>query len=200
MIGGVYAPGESKARLYLPTSGAAERGEIEGYVNVNAPYQHLPAGQWATIDAPWDTGSIPVLARIGAVIPVGKPVATACPNEDLEPRDEFPNLPADDYRGVEIFPPEGDSKGQAWKGVWYEDDGLSAEENWCSSRFVVEYGCTESEVTVSFTREGAFVPVWKDLSVILPVGDERKVVSKDGVEVERCGKDERGRVVYRLVL
>jgi hypothetical protein len=65
----------------------------EGYINLNAPYQHLAAGQWVTIASPWHM-SIPILAKIRSVIPVGKPAPTSCPQEVKK---EFPSLVPDDY-------------------------------------------------------------------------------------------------------
>jgi alpha-glucosidase (family GH31 glycosyl hydrolase) len=153
MIGGVYEPGVSTAKLYLPTTSknrdSNQTNLIEGYINLNAPYQYLSAGEWAAIDSAW-RDSIPILAKIGGTIPVGKPVPTACPSA-IESRDEFPSLVADDYRGVEIFPPKGSSRGQMWTNTWFEDDGLSCEENAHISEFRITYWSTETEVLVDFT-------------------------------------------------
>jgi alpha-glucosidase (family GH31 glycosyl hydrolase) len=211
LIGGVYEPGLSTARMYLPrakkpntTYGEALiNGSLvnlesapEGYINLNAPYQHILAGQWATIDSPWQA-SIPVLAKIGGAIPVGKPAATSSPMED---RTEFPSLVADDYRGVEIFPPKGNSNGYIWKNKWYEDDGLSANPK--ISTFALSYSSTEATVMVTFEKhiqkEGGFVPLWKQLSIILPIGDERVATGSDGKTSIDLGRDTRGRRVFQI--
>jgi alpha-glucosidase (family GH31 glycosyl hydrolase) len=205
MVGGVYEPGVSKAKLYLPTAvkdrDSSQMDIIEGYINLNAPYQHLPAGEWATIDSPWE-GSIPILAKVGGAIPVGKPVPTACPSA-IESRDEFPSLVPDDYRGVEIFPPKGSSKGESWTNTWFEDDGMSCEENARISEFSITYQSTETEVVIDFAvgKENEYVPVWRDLNVILPVGDERKVACAGGkFEVSALGPDARKRNVYKVTV
>ena len=57
------------------------------------------------------------------------------------------------------------------------------------------------KVTVAFERGDGnkYVPAWKSLDVVLPVGDERHVVSsQSGQPLEYVGVDARGRRVYRL--
>ena len=168
----------------------------EGYINLNAPYQHFSAGQWVTIDSPWQM-SIPVLAKIGGAIPIGKPAATSSP---LERKDEFTSLVADDYRAVEIFPPKGSSNGHIWKNTWYEDDGLSARPN--ISSFTISYSSTAANVVVAFEKsirkDGGFVPLWKELCIILPVFDERVVTGFSGKTATDMGRDSRGRRVFKI--
>jgi len=212
LIGGVYEPGLSTSRMYLPwarnssTSSSKASGTSnldypnsepkEGYINLNAPYQHLSAGQWVTIDSPWQM-SIPVLAKIGGAIPIGKPAATASP---LEQKAEFPSLVADDYRAVEIFPPKGSSNGRMWKNTWYEDDGLSAKPN--ISSFTISYSSTAANVVVTFEKnirkDGGFIPLWKELCIVLPVFDERVVTGFSGKIATDMGRDSRGRRVFKI--
>lgn len=208
LIGGVYEPGLTTGRMYLPsankssdTSGSTSNrsGHQEGYINLNAPYQHIPAGQWVDIASSWHT-SIPVLAKIGGAIPIGKSVPTSSPLDDPA---EFSSLVPDDYRGIEIFPPKGSSTGHVWRNTWYEDDGVSAKP--IISRFVVCYSSTEEEVMVGFQKEvgegkGGFVPLWWEVSVILPVGDERVVLLEDGTKAINTGKDGRGRKVFKIAV
>jgi alpha-glucosidase (family GH31 glycosyl hydrolase) len=212
LIGGVYEPGLSTSRMYLPcarkpspsSSEASETSNLndrnsepkDGYINLNTPYQHLSAGQWVTIDSPWQT-SIPVLAKIGGAIPIGKPAATASP---LEQKAEFPSLVADDYRAVEIFPPKRSSNGRLWKNTWYEDDGLSARPN--ISSFTISYSSTVSNVVVTFEKniqkDGGYIPLWKELFIILPVFDERVVTGFSGKTTTDMGRDSRGRRVFKI--
>jgi len=200
----MYLP---RTRSRLTSSGEAsiidsltnpEAEPKEGYINLNAPYQHLLAGQWVTIDSAWQN-SIPVLAKIGGAIPVGKPAATSSPLED---KDEFPSLVADDYRGIEIFPPKGSSNGHIWKNIWYEDDGLSAKPK--ISKFTISYTSTPANVIVTFEKNiqqfGGFVPLWKELSIILPVFDERVVTGADGRSLTDLGRDSRGRRVFKIIV
>lgn len=112
MLGGVYEPGVSEAKVYLPK----QSHDDPGFINTNTPYQYLPAGYWHTISSPWKF-SIPVLARIGGAVPVGKNKQTVASGDKLNEA----NLPADDRRGVEIFPPpEESSDGRFYKNTWLE--------------------------------------------------------------------------------
>jgi len=117
LVGGVYESGKSAARIYLPTSSQGD----EGYINLNAPYQHLPSGQWVDIQSDWKD-SIPLLAKIGGAIMVGKNIQTRSPADNRFPSS---NVAEDDYRAVEIFPPPGASQA-SYSNTWYEDDGISA--------------------------------------------------------------------------
>ena len=118
LVGGVYEPGNTTARMYLPTSGAHD----EGYLNLNAPHQYLPAGQWVDINSEWKD-SIPLLARVGEAIAVGKNLQTRSTGDHRFPS---PNAVEDDYRAVEVFPPKGASN-KEYAYVWYEDDGISSK-------------------------------------------------------------------------
>ena len=195
LVGGVYEPGVQVARVYLPRKSGEEGGFDYGYVNMNAPFNYLAAGQWAEVPSEWKT-SIPLLARIGGAIPVGKAVQT------MIPRDETPASLAvqevDDYRGVEIFPPRGSSHGRVFSSTWYEDDGISIQPG--ISRYTISYSSSEEKVVVGFGRDerSGFVPAWKNLDIILHHGDERRVVSDVGKPVEPKGRDSRGRVVFTL--
>ncbi|BCR83707.1 putative alpha-glucosidase [Aspergillus chevalieri] len=193
LVGGVYEAGVDVARVYLPRK--QEDGEFDyGYVNLNEPYTYLAAGQWVDISSHWKT-SIPLLARIGGAIPVGKDVQTRVPGDDTDASLAVQEV--DDYRGVEIFPPKGSSHGRMFVNSWFEDDGISKETR--TSKYTVRYSSTEEKVVVGFERdEKGFVPAWRDLDVILHYGDERRVDSDDGSVVEYKGKDGRGRVVYIL--
>ncbi|KAI1244675.1 hypothetical protein MGN70_014552 [Eutypa lata] len=194
MIGGVYQPNETKARLYLPR----KNGENfdYGFVNTNAPYEHFASGQWVTIDSPWRS-SIPVLARIGGAVPVGRNVQTRTAGD----KNPAATLPEDDYRGVEIFPPKGSSHGQVFSNTWYDDDGFSPEEN--ISSFTVTYSSTEEKVTVGFQQaEGNSVelPWLHSLTFILLPGDERFLVSEQGLPLTRLGNDTKGRPCFLMSL
>jgi hypothetical protein len=61
----------------------------------------------------------------------------------------------------------------------------------------VRYRCTDAEVTARFENGvgDQYVPVWKGIYVILPVGDERVLVSEEG-QVVINGKESRGRAVW----
>ena len=140
----------------------------------------------------WKT-SIPLLARVGGAIPVGKAVQTRIPGDETPASLAVQEV--DDYRGVEIFPPQGSSHGHVFSSSWYEDDGISIQPG--ISRYTISYSSSEEKVVVGFSR-GGFVPAWKDLDIILHHGDERRVVSDVGKSIEPKGRDSRGRLVFTL--
>ncbi|KAI9154842.1 Alpha-glucosidase 2 [Paramyrothecium foliicola] len=192
LVGGVYEPGVSKARVYLPKAS----DDDEGYLNLNAPFQYLEAGQWVNIDAEWHGAGIPVLGKVGTAIPVGRDVQVLSPGE----KENVADLPLDDYRAVEVFTPQGDSKGKWYETTWYEDDGVSAAHKNKISEYKISYATTESEVHFKFSRDesAGFIAPWKTLVVVLPAGDERTVVSKDGRSVKALAKDSQGRKQFEL--
>jgi len=107
------------------------------------------AGQWVDVETVWYGSGIPVLAKVGSAIPVGKNVQVQSPGEtDGNPAD----LPKDDYRWVEIFPPKGAS-GRTFETSWLEDHGIAAQP--AISRYIVRYGSTIETVTVSLELDGA---------------------------------------------
>ncbi|KIY02038.1 uncharacterized protein Z520_02176 [Fonsecaea multimorphosa CBS 102226] len=192
LVGGVYQPGVNTARMYLPRR--AEEGFDYGYVNLNAPYDYHAAGQWVSVSSPWRE-SIPIFARIGGAIPVGRSVQTRVPGDT---KAECKALPEDDYRGVEIFPPKGSSHGRSFTSTWYEDDGLALHPD--ISSFTVSYISTEEKVIVELgaSADNVFVPPWKEVVFILPCGDERYIESASGATMERVESQDCGRVRYKM--
>lgn len=196
LVGGVYEAGVTEGMIYAPKWSDSD----PGFLNLNSPYQHLPAGAWHTISSPWKS-SIPIIARIGGAIPVGKNTQVAAPGDKVNEA----KLPADDWRGVEIFPPPafvvGLEASVQFENRWLEDDGVSPPPAKVA-RFTIVYEATDSEVKVRFeSQTGDFVPPWVEngLTMILPVGDSRQVVSADGAEVvEMRGQDEQGRRRFRI--
>lgn len=195
LVGGVYEAGVDVARIYLPRKSGGDDAFDYGYVNMNAPFEYLASGQWAEIASEWQK-SIPLLARIGGAIPVGKSVHTRVPGDETAASVAVQEV--DDYRGVEVFPPKGTSHGTVFSTTWYEDDGISAQPSIAS--YTISYSSTEEKVLVQFKRveKGLFIPAWKDLDIVLHNGDQRRVVSSTGQDVQLKGTDSRGRVVYTL--
>ncbi|KAL7915473.1 glycoside hydrolase family 31 protein [Trichoderma velutinum] len=192
LVGGVYEPGATQARVYLPKAS----DEDEGYINLKAPYQYLEAGQWATIDAEWHGAGIPVLAKVGTAIPIGRDVQVLSPGE----KENVANLPLDDYRAIEIFPPRQGSSSKRYETVWYEDDGVSAVAKNKISKYSIAYSVEGSEIKVQFSRDeiSGYVAPWKTLVVVLPPGDARTVRSTDGVQVRDLGVDDEGKKRFEL--
>ncbi|KAH6611638.1 neutral alpha-glucosidase ab [Trichoderma cornu-damae] len=177
LIGGVYEPGATQARVYLPKAS----DEDEGYINLKAPYQYLEAGQWVTVDAEWHGAGIPVLAKVGTAIPVGRDIQVLSPGE----KENVAGLPLDDYRAVEIFPPRSGSSEKRYETVWYEDDGVSAVAKNKISKYSIAYSVKGSTIKVQFSRDetSGYVASWKTLVVVLPPGDARAISSVDGLEL-----------------
>lgn len=193
LVGGVYKAGVNVANVYLPRKSGDQFDY--GYVNMNAPYNYLASGQWVEITSEWRE-SIPLIAKIGGAIPVGKNVHTRVPGDDTDASQGVEEL--DDYRGVEVFPPKGTSHGNVFSNTWYEDDGISQKP--ATSSYTLSYSSTDEKVLVDFTRDekSGFKPAWKELDIILHNGDERRVFSNSGQEVVAKGVDSRGRNVYTL--
>ncbi|CAK1354913.1 unnamed protein product [Cercospora beticola] len=192
LVGGVYEANVSEAKIYAPKRSTSD----PGYLNLNAPFQYLSAGEWHSIASPWRE-SIPLLARIGGAIPVGKDRQVVAPGDKVNEAD----LPADDWRGVEIFPSRQDlSDGTVYTNEWYEDDGISPPPARLA-RFSVSYATTAKEVTVWFKQDvEAFSPPWTEngITVILPVGDTREVASGGDKIVDKRWEDATGRQSFHL--
>lgn len=189
LIGGVYEPGCTTARMYLPTSGP----EDEGYLNLNAPYQYLQPGQWVDIASQWKD-SIPLLARVGHALVVGKDIQTRSTGDHRFPSH---NVEEDDYRAIELFPPPPSSNMEKkYEYTWYEDDGISSELD--MTTFTLHWSVDEERLSVRLEKKGDYVPAWKEegLEIILPVGDKRVVVS-DGRLCD-VSRESRGRRVFKI--
>ena len=195
LIGGVYEPGVCSARMYLPRR--QDDAFDYGYVNTSAPHEYFASGQWVSITSHWKD-SIPVLAKVGGAIPVGKNVQTRMPGEE---NPACRSLEEDDYRGVEIFPPSGSSHGQSFETTWYDDDGISRKPR--ISSFTVRYTATVDRLIVGFEtgKDDVFVPPWKaSLTFIMVPGEQRFLVSEDGTPLKKLIEDGRGRPRYRMAL
>jgi alpha-glucosidase (family GH31 glycosyl hydrolase) len=186
LVGGVYEPGETSAKLYLPKKNGAD----DGFINLNEPYQYINSGEWVEIKSEWKN-SIPLLARVGGALIVWKSVQTRAPGDHTHPS---PNVFEDDYRAIEIFPAMGESK--LYSVTWFEDDGIAARPD--ISSFTVRYSSTTTDVTVEVEagKGNKFVPIWKDIHIILPFGDKRLVISRG--EALCKVEDNRGRAVFTM--
>jgi alpha-glucosidase (family GH31 glycosyl hydrolase) len=192
LVGGVYEAGVSEAHIYLPKRDDAD----PGFLNTNAPHQYLAAGQWHTIASPWH-GSIPVLARIGGAVPVGKEEQVVAPGDKINEA----GLSEDDYRGIEIFPPPAlRARYEKHTNTWLEDDGVSPAPAKLAE-FTFIYAATGAQIEVDFVKDTSqFAPPWigNGLTVILPVGDTRDVVTVNGSPVSRQSMDVSGRRRFQV--
>ena len=192
LVGGVFEPGASTAKVYLPRD--PSKPDLQFLDLNNASQTYYMAGQWIEVSAKWDE-SIPVLAKVGTAIPVGRPEQTLAVGERSNPA----KLPADDYRAVEIFPPKGSSSGKVFTTTWYEDDGISPPPASIST-FELRYQTTDDLVEVDLLKklQPGFETVWQDLVIVLPAGDKRGV-KFDGRSAERVKTDSKGRVHFNGV-
>lgn len=212
LISGVYEPKKDTARVYLPkkiTSSTEDSPDDYGFLNTNAPFQYLASGMWHEISSTWHS-CIPVVARCGSAVPVGKNRNTTC-TADEDP--EFPGEEKDDWRGVEIFPPPVHSmnpnisadKKHVFESTWLEDDGVSAQAkvSYCTLRITYEVGKAYEDgisVSVDITKQGTWEPLWLShgVNIILPIGEERIVSAKQGSRLVDKGRDNRGRKVWNV--
>lgn len=190
LVGGVFESKQEVGKVYLPKDPA--NPDLQ-FLDVNASQTFYDAGQWIEVPAKWQDEGIPVLARVGSAIPIGKPVQVRSPGD----KENFANLPEDDYRAVEIFPPKGSSHGKEFVNRWFEDDGVSPPPVKISI-FEIKYISEEDRVYMTFSEQlqEGYDPAWKELEVILPSGDER-TVAFNGKEVESTGMDKKGRKHFR---
>ncbi|KAI4956517.1 hypothetical protein J4E91_000729 [Alternaria rosae] len=186
LVGGVFTPGAETATMYLPKDASDPNA---AFLDLNnEPQTYYSAGQWVDIPSHWQS-SIPVLAKVGSAIPVGRAEQVLSLGETNNPA----NLPLDDYRGVEIFPPKASSNGKVYTSTWYEDDGVSPPPARVSV-FTISFESTATQVLVQYEEklQDGFVPHWQDLEVVLPRGDGRSVVF-NGADAEKKGTDKLGR-------
>ncbi|KAF2756558.1 neutral alpha-glucosidase ab [Pseudovirgaria hyperparasitica] len=185
LVGGVFEAGANKARMYLPKG--------PRFVDVHTA-QLYSGGQWVEIESHWEK-SIPVLARVGAAIPIGKPVQVLSVGD----KENTANLSVDDYRGIEIFPDTEYFETEWMNNVWYEDDGVSRTDN-TISEFAISYRWTSQEVEIQYEEKlkGGYQPPWRTLSIILPLNDRRTVRLNDAALMTK-GMDELGRYVFESV-
>ncbi|KAL7419629.1 hypothetical protein Q5752_005542 [Cryptotrichosporon argae] len=169
--------GELVRDVYLPKASADDDSL---YFDLHAPYGRHAAGTTARVSTPLE--HMGLLAREGAVIPVGKnyhtvtqlsgPARTTIDGVDIQLESEGGVVGLDDYRGVQIFP--SPKPGKTYIGTWTEDDGISADP----AKAVVEVSYTSGadiEVAAKWV-DSAFKPLWgKTLHILLPFGDRRTV-------------------------
>jgi len=198
LVGGVFEECATQVTIYLPSCteicNKYESYHNDGFISIHPPYRYYPSGQWITIPTP--LSNIAVLARVGAVVPVGRPWATTA-SPDLEP-----NLPLDDWRGIEIFPPPPSHsvRARVYVGQWREDDGISKNSE--PSEFEISYEANEHGILVraKMVRQGVEAPWGQALWIIVPVGEHRPVfvLNRSG-EIHAPGQqttDSKGRHMY----
>lgn len=253
LVAGVFEPGQNHVDVYLPSSDDSAKSESDevvryssqdaspttrfGFLDTKAQGElsSLPSGAWQRIDATLDfTGTqggrlppnhIPVLARAGSAVPVGKNRhTTSSPGSNPE----FPGEEKDDWRGVEIYPPspgqtyslDNNARKAVFETTWHEDDGTSAAHIADAQRctitleYTVDLHSDKAGVDVKCTIKGAghrekggtgltWQPLWLDngLDVVLPKGINLKVNGASDVTDARSGCEtyaSQGRNIWNL--
>ena len=204
IVGGVFEQETVQTSVYLPSckhyEGSTNWNETyhdDGFIYLHPPYQHYPSGEWVMVPTP--LSNIAVFARVGSVVPVGRPfVTTAAP--ELEP-----NLPIDAWRGVEIYPPPQSASviERTYVGMWREDDGLTDDVK-LVNEFSLSYQPRETDIVVSVTctSRRMDIPWGSKVWIILPVGEERTVVSMSETGGTQASlentRDARGRLMCQV--
>jgi alpha-glucosidase (family GH31 glycosyl hydrolase) len=193
MIGGVFEPGQASTRFYLPKG----RNDDLGFVHLDPDkkFHHFSAGQWVTVQSYWRDGTS-IFAKLGSAIPIGRRENCLSPGETENPA----NLPLDDYRGIEIYPPAGDHGDRKFGSTWYEDDGFT--EGCPISRFSLHYYCRKDHIVVSFEKD---CPpnekrYWSELYILVPSTDSRIIYDGNGRKLWSEGPTIAGLSRYVLQL
>ncbi|KAG6355120.1 hypothetical protein INS49_004201 [Diaporthe citri] len=246
IVAGVFEPGQEHVRVYLPSSDDSAKHETSqavcfssqdakpttrfGFFDTKAQNgrSFLPSGAWQQIDTTLDMNGdqgerrspnhIPVLARVGSAVPVGKNRHTT-PSPNLNP--EFPQEEKDDWRGVEIYPPPTDQnclpgsspRKIVFETIWHEDDGTSAahiadvQRCTITLEYTVSIGFDKTEpggygIDVKCTIKGpgqresggtglTWQPLWLDngLDVVLPLGVGTKITGAINVTEARSASE-----------
>ena len=192
--------------VYFPKSSHDDKSL---YFDLNEPHGKHLAGTRATIATPTDHSGL--FAREGTVIPIGKdsatvtqtsgPARTNIDGVDTVLVSDGGMVGLDDWRGIRIFP---GTDGRKYHSSWIEDDGISADPE--RAEIEVTYSGSANEVSVScMSVDSGYVPLWgKNLDVILPVGDERRVKGMQNgtvwgqrsIDAERV--EWKGRMAWRM--
>ncbi|KAG8162364.1 hypothetical protein KVR01_008129 [Diaporthe batatas] len=255
LVAGVFEPGQSHVDVYLPSSDdparpAGDDGVVRyssqdaspttafGFFDTNAQdgLSCLPSGAWHRVDATLDfengarggrlpPNHIPVLARAGSAVPVGKNRhTTSAPGSNPE----FPGEEKDDWRGVEIYPPapgqtssvDSSARKAVFETTWHEDDGSSAahiadvQRCTITLEYTVDLHSESGGIDVKCTIKGtgkrekdgtglAWQPLWLDngLDVVLPRGLGAKVNGASDVTDARSGSEayaSQGRNIWNI--
>lgn len=246
LVAGVFEPGQKHVQVYLPSTDDSSRNETHDVVRYSSEDEtpttkfgffdtkaqsgrgFIPSSGWQQIDATLDLNEgrdgrpppnhIPVLARVGSAVPVGKNRhTTSSPAENPE----FPHEEKDDWRGVEIYPPPADTgrptsslpRKAVFETTWHEDDGTSAahvadvQRCTITLEYTVSLGSDKSSaddagiearctIKGSGQRENGgtgltWQPLWLNngLDIVVPPGVATKVTGGSDVTEARSGSE-----------
>jgi alpha-glucosidase len=170
LVASVFVEGAREREVYLP-AGTRWCDVYRG--------DWLEGGQCVTLPAPLERPT--VLAREGAIIPLGPPM-------------ERVRESADDRRELWLFP--GTSEREDHFDIT-EDDGTSMRYIEGAETVIrISMSTTERRINVSVSRSGdAYELPYGEVTLVLPAGEDRPV---DGVGVEALASDENGCQRYSL--
>jgi hypothetical protein len=199
LVAGAYSAGQTRKRVYFPKAGSKDKTP---YIRVSADRKEsYVAGTWAEIEVPLEEFAF--FARAGTVLPIGRDIATvtaktglartAVDGVEVKLIEQGGVVGLDDWRGIEIFPPTADVS-DSWSGggSWIEDDGASRVPR--TTVVSVEYSVQSEGVAVQakFIKREFEVAWGRSLWVVLPAGDDRKVL--DASET----MDRNGRKAWKI--
>ncbi len=168
----VYKKSQRKRKIYLP----AGVEWIDYYTG-----QHYNGGTHIQVDAPLNR--IPLMVREGGIITLGKSM-------------KFVGAEADDYRQILLYPKTGESESEF---IMYDDDGESMRYlRGAITRSCIKMSSTENTVHADIHSEGDYTLPYKNLELLLTVGDDRSLSSN--LRVIDKGKDALGRIFITVVL
>ncbi|GAB4429445.1 MAG: glycoside hydrolase family 31 protein [Anaerolineae bacterium] len=171
LVAPVLEPGQRQRDVYLPP-GLAWYDFYRGACH--------EGGQSVTLDAPLTY--LPLLVPEGGMIPLGKPMRHV---------GEQP----DDERDIIVFPHRASGQGRF---TLIEDDGLSMDYQrgvFTEVELVVE--ATPAQIVLACTPSGAYPLPYRQVTFVLPPGEERAVRAGAG-SAETVGPDGRRRVMVPL--
>jgi alpha-glucosidase len=147
LVAPVYRPGARKRKLALP-AGA-------DWLDLASGERH-EGGTTVNLDAPLE--SIPILARGGAIIPMGKAMRRAGGRPD-------------DFRELALFPSAGSATSAF---TLYEDDGESlAFERGARLELTIALISSAAGIEIALEAVGPYRPDYRSLDLVLPPGETR---------------------------
>jgi alpha-glucosidase len=144
----VTTPGARSAEVYLPRGPEFWRDFHTG--------EAFAPGRIAAIDAPLDR--LPLLAPAGAIVAM------------TDSGDDCSRLCDEPSRALRVFPGAGEGRSRA---TIFEDDGISLDGP--VTRLGVELTWSATKVVVEVRAEGEYELAYREMRVVLPKGDGRRV-------------------------
>lgn len=148
LVASVVTEGERSRTVYLPDNG-------QGWYDYHSG-QWYAGGQTVCLDAPLER--LPLLVRAGAALPLSQRLAHVDPAQDTQ-------------RTLQVYPHQGEGTSS---GLLFEDDGET--HAWQQGKALWlnwTIRCDATAIHIEVSREGDFMPQWRQLDVVLPAAEQR---------------------------